>query len=67
MNPVVLELLTFAGRRAVGAVVSCAALMLFKASVDAVQRRRNRNRFFNPNTRQLLDPETGEYLYATIH
>lgn len=64
MNPILLECLSFAGRRAAGAIISCAALMLFKASVDAVQRKRNHDKFFTQ--KQVIDPETGEFLYASI-
>ncbi len=62
MNPAILNFLSFAGRRAGGAIISCAAIMLFKASIDAVKEHRVKNAM--ANLREVVDHSTGEIFYV---
>lgn len=63
MNPVIAELLVFAGRRAFGAIVSCAAIMAFKAALDTVKNNKSKS-VFNNIGHTLVDGRTGEIINA---
>lgn len=67
MNPVTARLLLFIGQRALGAIVSCAAVMAFKAALEKHQAQKAYKDYMDRTAaiahHEVVDPETGE-VYA---
>lgn|GEM_PF-7041600 len=76
MNPVALRLFIFIGQRALGAVVSCAAIMAFKAALEKHNIGQRRFNYARPQAvrsprpwrderipSEVVDQSTGE-VYA---